>query len=494
MSTELRKSLIRLLVIVGIVVAALLSRNFVGPETAATITTVLQATGLIILGITILVTIHELGHFLTARAFGMRAEVFSIGFPPKLFSVKVGETDYQIGATPLGGYVKIAGMIDESFDTDHLASEPQPYEFRSKPVWQRLIVMVGGVVMNVILGIFIFSMLAYSYGEQKIPVSELKQGIFIPDVRVDTNKCGEAIPKRLLGDRLGFQSGDHLLSFKGEQLSYLEDYSDLNLLLESDAYFEVLRNGQKVKIPVPENVLNTITNDSVIPQLFAIKGLAQVQVAQEKDETPAMGAGMKTGDLITAIDTFPITYFEDLKDYLAKYKNQEVPIHIERGGKSMTLMANLNEDAILGVRPFIDQDTFKYGFFESFGPGTTRAFSIVSGNAKGFGQIFSGEVDASKSVTGPLGIATKYMEYFLVKGWFGFLELTAMLSMVLAFVNILPIPALDGGHVVFLLIEAVMGREPSPKVRLIAQQVGFFLIIGLMILIIFNDVLRLNAC
>lgn len=496
MSNERNKNFVVFGGIAAAILLAILGGYLVGPEALELVINILKAAGLILLGLTILVTVHELGHFLTAKAFGMRVETFSIGFPPKLIGFTKGETEYVIGVIPLGGYVKISGIIDESLDTNHIKEAPKPYEFRAKPVWQRLIVMTGGVIMNVILGVFIFSMFFYSLGESKTPVSEMTYGIDVVTETTGKNECDEEIKQTTLGHFLGFQSGDKLLSFKGESLPYLEDYVDPNILLDDGAYFEVERSGKTVKIEVPDGILNQFTNDTIIPYLFSINMPSSIRVLDSSllgYMTPALDAGLKTGDRIIAIDSQPVQYYSDLLKRLPTYPNQALSLDILRDGDSVSVVVQMDSTAKLGVGPdsvFLAQlkrDTLSYGFFDSFAPGFKRATSIVGGNAKGLGQVVTGQASARKSFIGPLAIAKKYLEIFTAGGWGGFLELTAILSMILAFVNILPIPALDGGHVVFLLIEAVIRKEPSVKIRIITQQIGMFFILGLMLLILFND-------
>ncbi len=493
----------RLGVIVGSVLLALLVGKLMGPETYELIVTILKAVGLVLLGITVLVTIHELGHFLTAKMFGMRVEAFSIGFPPKLFSVIRGDTEYQIGATPLGGYVKISGIIDESMDTQHINEAPQSYEFRAKPVWQRLIVMTGGVIMNVILGVFIFSFLAFKYGEERTPVEELEYGIAVREEIKSENKCGEIVEKVTLGQMLGFRSGDQLYSFKGKPLPYVEDYLKPNLLLDNNAYYEVKRNNETVRIDVPSNILNQFNNDTVELYLFEKYNYpAKIKLTSEdslistmnvSQSWPADKAGLQTGDIIVKLDDRPVNYYVDLLQYIPQYKNKAVDVTVMREDSLYALTVQMDTTGKMGIMPHPDMyehiktENKDYNFVESIQSGYGRAFGILSVNAKGFGQIVSGNANAGSSVMGPLAIAQQYLEIFTSGGWRGFWILTASLSMILAFVNILPIPALDGGHVVFLLIEAITRREPSPKIRIIAQQIGMFIILGLMVLVIFND-------
>ena len=459
MSNKKNQPFIRLGIIVGTILLALLIGKLMGPEAYEWITTFFKAVGLVLLGITLLVTIHELGHFLTAKWFGMRVEAFSIGFPPKLFSVTRGETDYQIGATPLGGYVKIAGIIDESMDTQHMEEEPQPWEFRAKPVWQRLIVMTGGVIMNVLLGIFIFSMLSFAFGEKFTPMEELKNGVAVRKSVKTENKCGDVVEKTTLGYYLGFRTGDKLLSYKGESYPYFEDYNSPALLIEEDAYFEVDRNGKTVRLDVPPKVLDKFNNDSIEVFLFSMRNFPS-QILLSKDDTtggfeddkirPAEKAGLLSGDRITQINNTPIRYYEDLLNTIPGLANQDVNVTARRADSLMNFTVSLDSSSKMGILPFpgaveeINSEVRKYGFFESFPKGWQSAFNVLSLNAKGFGQIIQGNASAGNSVMGPLAIAKVYLNRFLQFGWGGFWELTASLSMILAFVNILPIPALDG--------------------------------------------------
>ena len=502
MSKSKNQPYIRLGIIVGVILLALIVARIIGPEAFEDTTYFLKAVGLVLLGITLLVTIHELGHFLTAKWFGMRVETFSIGFPPKLFSIKRGETDYQIGATPLGGYVKISGIIDESMDTEHINDEPQPWEFRAKPVWQRLIVMTGGVIMNVLLGILIFAMMTFAFGERFTPIDQLKEGIAVRKTVKEVNRCGDEIEKTTLGYYLGFRSGDKLLSYNGKPLSYFEEYNSPALLIEENAYFEVERNGEEVRIDVPSGVLNAFNNDSIEVFLFSPLNYP-AKVLLSKDDTsyqkmfngqsPAEKAGMESGDVITQIEGQEVKYYDDLLAIIPTLANREASITVRRADSLQTLSVKLDSTAKLGILPHPDgvpefsSEVRKYGFFESFPKGWSKAVSVISLNIKGFGQIFKGNASARNSVMGPLAIGKVYKTRYDDYGWAGFWELTASLSMILAFVNILPIPALDGGHVLFLLIEAITRKEPSTKVRIIAQQLGMFLLLGLMVLVIFND-------
>lgn len=486
MKNERTQNLIRLGIVAGAVLLGLLIGQLTG--NLDTVLTILKGLTLFLIGITILVVVHELGHFLTAKAFGMRVEVFSVGFPPKVFSMKRGDTEYQVGATPLGGYVKISGMIDESMDTGYLAQAPQPWEFRSKPVWQRMIVMCGGVVMNVILGILIFTGMKLVFNDIRIPVSEAKYGIEVIS----------SVPS--LGSVLGFRTGDTLVSFMGRSFPYFEEYTRQENLLKDGAYYEVRRAGQLTRIDIPGDVQNLFSVDSIestlfVPDIPAVIRVDEPGSAGNEPLAPAYTAGLRTGDRIIRIDTVPVFLFSELRAYMAGKRSQQIGITYLRAGDTLQTVVQSNDKAQLGVRPGIAQairlDTVRYGLLGALGAGTREAFGFVSANAQGLSNLTRPGVDASRSVMGPLQIVKVYLEAFTAGGIVSFLRLTAILSMILAFVNILPIPALDGGHLVFLLIEAVTRREPSVRVRMIAQQVGFFLILGLMLLVFFNDALRL---
>jgi regulator of sigma E protease len=529
MSQERNSSFKRLAIIAAIILAAILLGYVTGEEVL--MWDILSAIGLLLIGITILVTVHELGHFLPAKAFGIKVETFSIGFPPKLFSFKKGETEYQFGATPLGGYVKIVGMIDESMDEDTIRKEkelekyrkgeieidpenppewmPKPWEFRSKPVWQRLIVMTGGVIMNVILGIFIFSMMKFSYGDIRLPIEEVKYGLHVPEpaFQVTTDpktEVKDSVKMYPIGYLLGFRTGDELLSFKGESFPFFDDFNNQKHLLEDDAWFSIRRNGQVDTIFVPGDVQNYFSSDTVEGLLFAPALPSVVRVSETLNlsstdslPSPAYAAGIRSGDRIVALDGLPVSRFLDISEFMKGKKSQEIRVLVEREGSLLdTLTLTSTPQGYLGVGSLalseaFTFDTVEYAFFQSFVPGSRAAFGFLGTNVQGIRNMSREGVDASKSVMGPLQIGKVMLETYKARGFVGILALTGMLSMILALVNILPIPALDGGHVVFLLIEAITRREPSPKVRIIAQQIGFFLILGLMAFVLLNDGIQL---
>lgn len=436
---------------------------------------ILSMVGLMILGLSILVFIHELGHFLPAKWFGIRVEKFYLFFdwPFKIFSFKHKDTEYGIGALPLGGYVKVSGIIDESMDKDHINTEPEPWEFRSKPVWQRMIVMVGGVVMNVILGVIIFSMIAFFYGVEKLPIQELRNGIYVPA----ESPAAE----------LGFQSGDKILSLNGQPVKYLNDILSPNILLDDNVYFEVLRNGEKISLRVPNDYVNRFQQKAAKdPILFRPRYPA---VVMPHSGTPAAEAGMLPQDRIVSINGTPVNSFDEIKPHVKP--NSAHTVVVERSGSTLTLNVVTKDKPVLGLEPYdkvFKTEKQQYNFFASFVPGTQTAFGAITNNVKGMKKIASGNADVSESLSGPVKIARIMYDAVTANGMLGFWTIMGMLSMVLAFMNILPIPALDGGHLVFLLIEAVTGREPSIKIRMVAQQVGMVVLLSLMVFIFYNDI------
>ncbi len=426
--------------------------------------------GQLILGLTILVGVHEMGHMLAAKWFGMRVEKFSIGFPPKIFGKKIGETEYMLGAVPLGGFVKITGMVDESLDTESLKQEPQPYEFRAKPAWQRLIVMLGGIIVNVVTGILIFSLLTYIYGESYLPASEARFGV---------------VPNEL-GKEIGFQTGDKIVKINGRPFTEFNDVYGPDVVLGSGSYYTVERKGQLVDISVPQNFMDRLADQD--QSLFVVP-LDPFVVGEVVPGQPASKAGLLAGDRILRVADKPIQFFPELQQALKDNAGKETPLLVERNRQSVSLKVKVDEDGKVGFRPksLLEYATRKYSLLESVPAGTKQAFGIVSTQVKAFGKIFRGEASARKSLGGPMAIAQQYGSTF---DWLKFWTLTGMLSMVLAFMNLLPIPALDGGHVLFLTYEMVSGRKPSDRFLENAQKVGMALILCLMVFVIFNDLFK----
>ncbi|RPD50273.1 RIP metalloprotease RseP [Hymenobacter sediminis] len=437
--------------------------------------------GQMLLGLSILVGLHEFGHFAAAKYFKIRVDKFYIFFDflfplPgvlnfALFKKKVGETEYGLGWFPLGGYVAIHGMIDETQDADSLSAEPQPNEFRAKPAWQRLIVMLGGIIMNVITGIIIFSLITFKYGESYLPATEARYGV---------------VPNEL-GKEIGFRNGDKIVKINGQPFTEFNDVYSPEVVLGNNAYYTVDRGGQLLDIDVPNNFMDRLADEG---QSAFVLPLDPFVVDQVVGSSPAAKAGLQPNDRILKVGNQPIQFFPELQKALKDNAGKATPLQVERGGQPLTLTVNVDEDGKIGFLPksLLKYATRQYGLAEAVPVGTKQAFGVVTTQVKAFAKIFRGEASFRKSIGGPIEIAQQYGGKW---DWFRFWTLTGMLSMVLAFMNLLPIPALDGGHVIFLLYEMIAGRKPSDKFLENAQKVGMILILGLMaFVLIINPLLK----
>jgi regulator of sigma E protease len=427
----------------------------------------------IILSLSILVGLHEAGHMFAAKFFGMRVEKYSIGFPPKIFGFKYGETEYSLGAIPLGGFVKISGMIDESMDKEAMKLPPKDYEFRSKPAWQRLIVMMGGIIVNVITGIIIFIALVYTYGESFYTMEEVnKHGIVAYEI----------------GQEIGLKTGDRIVGVNDKPVARFRDLTGGTILLGTDVYYNVVRDGQELKIYIPDDLIEKLSSKENAG-LFIDK-LMPFDVGEVSKGSEAEKIGLLKGDKIIAINGVPVPYFNDFEAEKLKYINEPFALEVEREGKSVTLSGTMPEDGIIGFRPvpLLKASYEEYTFGQSIGKGTDRAFAAVWVNMKGLGKMISGKIDPTKSMMGPIGIAQVFGGTW---NWERFWNLTGLLSMILAFMNFLPIPALDGGHVMFLSYEIVSGRAPGDKFMEIAQKAGMIFLLALMAFVIGNDIFKL---
>ncbi|MFZ9044962.1 MAG: RIP metalloprotease RseP [Cyclobacteriaceae bacterium] len=433
----------------------------------------LVMTAQLLLGLSILVGLHEFGHLLAAKAFGMRVEKYSIGFPPKIWGKKIGETEYSFGLIPLGGFVKISGMIDESLDTKSLSAEPEPYEFRAKPAWQRLIVMMGGIIVNVITGIIIFIILSYSQGETYIAKNEV-------------NRAGIAAYE--LGEEIGFQTGDKIISVNGQDFEKFRDLISGDILLGTDTYYMVERNGEQLRIDLPNDFIDRIADQDKSSIFISYR--SPFVIGRLADGYPAADAGLQIGDKFVSVDGASIKYYDEFQAAVKGKKEEKIHVVIERDGAQKEIEVWVNEQGQIGFNPrlLINKSKIDYSFGESITKGTSQAFGVVWLNIKGFSKMFSGDVSPSKSLSGPIGIAKFFGGTW---DWVNFWQITGLISMVLAFMNFLPIPALDGGHVVFLTWEMVSGRKPSDKFLENAQKVGMILLLGLMTFAIFNDIIKL---
>ena len=431
---------------------------------------------LFICALFLLVTVHELGHYLAAKLFGMRVDRFSIGFPPNLFSYRKGETEYVIGATPLGGYVKIAGMIDETMDTEFMSQEPAEDEFRSKPVWQRMIVMLAGVIFNVLLAVLIYTLVTFSYGEEVIPIRS------VPGMYVE--------PGSLAAD-IGLQTGDRLIGINGEKVQTFNELFSPTSLTQRDVSFLVERNGVELSLSAPADFLDRINDEGFLDPSYVIPSV----ISSILPGSPAEAAGFEAGDRVISIDGNEVAYWNQLVSRIQSAEG-ELLIRVERGIQVLALEVTPDPaDGKIGIAPPLPRDVFDieqvdYSLPESAVFAAQKSGETMTGIVQGLGKMIRGEISVRNNLGGPVAIANVTREATENRGWLGFWEITAFLSITLAIMNMLPIPALDGGHVLFLAYEGITRREPSPKVRMGLQQIGFILLVTLIILVTFNDILR----
>ncbi len=429
----------------------------------------------LILSLSILVVLHELGHFIPAKLFKTRVEKFYLFFNPwfSLFRIKRGETEYGLGWLPLGGYVKIAGMIDESMDKEQLSKEPEPWEFRSKPAWQRLIIMIGGVTVNIILGYLIFIMVLFAWGKDILPPENAKFGTHI-------------LVNELKGKGL-FQEGDIILTVGGQKPKSLQEAGSL-ILIDGERNIEVLRNNEKVKFILPEEIYRKILESGkkgiFEPRLYAI-------IDEVLKNKPAKKAGFKEGDTLIGVDQIKSAYMRDVVTYINNHKEKNIVCVVGRKEGRIELPVKVNADGLIGIHfadPSKQLTTIhkNYGFFESIPAGFNDGNETLVKYVKSLGLIFTKE--GASQVGGFGSIGSMFSSDW---DWQQFWAFTGFLSIVLAFMNILPIPALDGGHVMFLIWEMITGRPPKQKVLEYAQMVGMILLFGLILYANGNDIVKL---
>jgi len=430
----------------------------------------------LLLGLSILVILHELGHFLAARAFGIKVEKFYLFFDAwgvKLFSFKRGDCEYGIGWLPLGGYVKIAGMIDESMDTEAMKQPAQPWEFRSKPAWQRLIVMLGGVIVNIVVGIFIFWMMTFKYGETYIPNSSVLNGIN-PGV---------------IGKEIGLQRGDRVIAVNGKKVIRFEELISSKVLL-GNTTLTVVRGNKTLDVKVPDNILNKVS-DLGIEEFISRAPLLSTTVDSIIAGKAAAKAGLLKGDQILAVNNVPVKSNVDLREQVEKFKGKTADFTVNRAGKTIDYKIPVDTAGTIGFAFNINeikQETIKYGFFAALPIGVDQAWKTFSDNGKGIWKVLTGKIKANKAFSGPVEIARKVYGGEWI--WARFWASTAFISIALAFMNLLPIPALDGGHVIFLLVEMVKGKPLSDKFLERAQIVGFVMLLALMVFVLGNDIFK----
>jgi regulator of sigma E protease len=430
-----------------------------------------------VLSLSILVIIHEFGHFVFAKIFKTRVEKFYLFFDPwfSLFKFKKGETEYGMGWLPLGGYVKISGMIDESMDREQMKKPPQPWEFRSKSSGQRLMIMTAGVLFNILFAMLIYVAVLFTWGETYLPTANVKYGIVTDSV----------------GYSIGLRNGDKILSVDNQKI---ENFGQIttDIVLNDRKSIQVERNGKVININIPP---------TYIAQMLKGKGRIDARtpfspyfISGFSKESPGKEAGLKQGDEVTGLDGKKFEFYDEFQKYLAENKSRAITVNVMRDGNEVDVPVVPTADGYLGIfysrsySTFFDLKTVRYGFIQSIPAGISKGFKTIGDYLKQFKLLFSKDTKAYESLGGFITIGSIFPG---VWDWQSFWNLTALLSIILAIMNILPIPALDGGHVMFLLYEVVTGRKPSEKFLEYAQIAGMVILFGLLILANGNDIIRL---
>ena len=479
------------------------------------------------LSLSILIFVHELGHFLAAKAFKTRVEKFYLFFDwgfslfrckkvdgkwrfkffsknvPEKYTVneyrdaagkkqknydpidlntlseddwrRSDETEYGIGWFPLGGYNKIAGMIDESMDKSQMQQPPQPWEFRSKPAWQRFIIMIGGVTMNVLLAFVIYIGLLTKEGEQYLPTAEV-------------NKYGISVDS--LGYELGFRDGDKILAIDGQ---YIEKFQDIpmQIILDKAKTVEVERNGKDTVINLPEDAVTKLLSSQ---DAGFISYRTPFVVAQVIENSAAQAGGLQSGDVIIGINDIQTPYYQDFVKNIKRFRNQDINVIVLRNADTVALAMHLPDEGVIGaytetyLADYFQLETKEYTFLQAIPAGFSKTFSELGDYWKQVKLIFTPKTKAYESVGGFISIGKIFPDTWI---WSIFWRMTAFLSIALAVMNILPIPALDGGHILFLLVEIITRRKPSDKFMEVAETVGLFIVLGLVVLANANDIIRL---
>ena len=424
----------------------------------------------------ILVVIHELGHFLAAKWMGVRVERFSIGFPPRLFGKKIGDTDYCISAIPLGGYVKLSGMIDESMDGELTGAE---YEYSSKPVWKRIIIITAGVVMNFLLAILILTIVSFTKGEVVYPSTEIG-----------------SIGQDGIAQRVGLQVGDKIAAIDGVAITtWNEIQTEFIKHLNDDIHFDVIRGNETISLTYKKEWFSEKN-----AELLDIGWAPSSRVGEIKLDSPAEKAGLKFGDEIKKINGVAVNNWSEMTELIKENPGNVVKIDYTREGQFRTVDivpetfnekdSDGNEITVGRIGVYIYYETYDIGLFRAVENGINNTFALIGLNMRGLWWVITGTKSASDVIGGPIMIA-KLAQDAAEVGWDRLWNLTAALSAILAFFNILPIPALDGGHLVFLILEGILGRPISTKTKLVVQQIGMAILLTLIVLIIYIDIRRL---
>lgn len=430
----------------------------------------------VVLALSILVLVHEFGHFFFARLFKIKVEKFYLFFDPWFslfkFKPKNSDTEYGIGWLPLGGYCKISGMIDESMDKEAMQLPPQPWEFRSKPAWQRFFVMFGGVFFNFILAILIYSATLFTWGEEYLKNEDAIYGV----------QCND------LAKEIGFENGDKIVSFDGEKI---EKFHELQMIMARNQAksAEVIRRDSSLSVSIDPVYIPAVLNT---PGMFSLR--APFQILAVSDSSLNIGAGLMPYDRIIAIDSTEAFIVQDVQAILQEHKGDTISVTIQRGAERLEKTLFVDNDGLIGVavdgdvRQFFNVTTEKYSVLAAVPAGANKAVSTIKNYLKELKLIFSPKTEAYKSVGSFIAIGNIFPSSW---DWHIFWNLTAWLSIMLAVVNLLPIPALDGGHILFLIYEIVTRRKPSDKVLEYAQVAGMIILFGIMFLAFGNDIYRL---
>ncbi|MBF4464682.1 RIP metalloprotease RseP [Flavobacterium sp. LC2016-12] len=434
-----------------------------------------------LLSLSLLIILHELGHFIPAKLFKTRVEKFYLFFDVKysLLKKKIGETEYGIGWLPLGGYVKISGMIDESMDKEQMALPPQPWEFRSKPAWQRLIIMLGGVTVNFILAFIIYIGMAFVYGDTYVANADLKDGVWVTNPAIEN---------------AGIKTGDKIIAINGKKIDRYDDIAK-NLFMASEVTVE--RNNEIKTIKFPINIINKISNSGVKRSLvemripFVVSGF---------DETSPNTKAVKPGDILTHINGVPVKYADEVAARFKNFSGKTIPVTVKRGDQVIQSALKFNKESKSGVAyasrlPYSNLEKLnlytinrqKFSFAESIPIGIETGANGLVEYGNQLKTIFNPKTEAYKEVGGFAAIFNIFPNTW---SWEAFWSITALLSIMLGVMNLLPIPALDGGHVMFLLYEIISGKKPSDKFLENAQMVGFVLLIALLLFANGNDIYK----
>jgi regulator of sigma E protease len=437
----------------------------------------------LLLALSILVILHEFGHYITARWFGCRVEKFFLFFDPwfALVKKKVGETIYGIGWLPLGGYVKISGMIDESMDKEAMKQPPKEWEFRSKPAWQRLIVMLGGIIMNVLVAFVIYAFVLMLWGEKKVPSSSMKYGVHIGDSTLM---------------KIGFKNGDKILGVDGKPVYDLTKFKKKLIAAEQ---VQIERDGKELNIDLPINFIGQLIENKNQKRNGFIEVRVPALVKNVPDTSLIYKAGIRKNDLIVGIDSVRFMFYDQMYSQLQQHKGKNVLLTVNRDGKDTSFNARVqvsnDDEGILGIQRYgslqemdslgwLKFEVTKYSFFKAFPAGVRTTFEELGNYIDQFKMILNPRTEGYKGLGGFKAIGSIFSPTW---DWEWFWRMTAMLSIILAFMNLLPIPALDGGHVMFTLYEMITRRKPNQKFLEYAQVAGMILLLLLMLYANGND-------